>query len=152
MVKEPLERKSCSFERIYFSRGSDKDIYRERKTLGELLMPGILNAIDFDLRNTVFSYIPNTAETAFYGLLNSIQNYLAETKKEKILSLGKSITDEELSQILTARPRIEKIAVKDIKLRTFITQDKGRDELVEHVYDITYGSIRKGIDNLVVID
>ena len=151
-IREPEEKKSCSFERIYFSRGSDKDIYEERKKLGKLLTPSILRAIDFDLHNTVFSFIPNTAETAFYGMMNSIEEYMIEAKKEKILALGKDITREELNNIISSRPYIEKIALKDIELRTFITEDKGRDDLVGHVYDITYDTIRKGIDNLVVID
>jgi amidophosphoribosyltransferase len=152
VIREPYEKKACSFERIYFSRGSDKDIYRERKMLGNLLTPQIIRAVDDDLENTVFSYIPNTAESAFYGMMQGIEFYMKNQGKEKILKLGKDITEQELEQIISIKPRIEKVAVKDIKLRTFIAQDKGRDDLVEHVYDITYDTIKKGVDNLVVID
>ena len=141
----------CSFERIYSSRGSDMDIYRERKKLGELLTPAILQAVDFDLKNTVFSFIPNTAEVAFYGMMCGVENYIQEEKK-KILSSGKKFSEEELVEIMSARPRMEKIAIKDIKLRTFIALDKNRNDLAAHVYDITYGSIEPGKDNLVVID
>lgn len=151
-VLESQERRSCSFERIYFSRGSDKDIYQERKKLGELLTPAILKAVDYDLEHTVFSFIPNTAETAFYGMLKGVENFMINEKKRKIFEIGRRISEEELTKILDARPRIEKIAIKDIKLRTFITQDKGRKDLVGHVYDITYGTIKKGVDNLVIID
>jgi amidophosphoribosyltransferase len=152
LCKTPLERKSCSFERIYFSRGTDFEIYRERQKLGKALTPAILDAIDNDLENTVFSYIPNTASVAFQGLIDELENVCARIKKEKILLLGKSLTPEKLEQILSIRPRVEQVAVKDAKLRTFITQDKDRDDLVGHIYDITYGSIKKGIDNLVVLD
>lgn len=151
-VLESQERRSCSFERIYFSRGSDKDIYQERKKLGELLTPAILKAVDYDLEHTVFSFIPNTAETAFYGMLKGVENFMIDEKKRKIVEIGRRISEEELTKILDARPRIEKIAIKDIKLRTFISQDKGRKDLVGHVYDITYGTIKKGVDNLVIID
>jgi amidophosphoribosyltransferase len=151
-INEPFEKKSCSFERIYFSRGSDKDIYRERKMLGHLLTPQIIKAVDDDLENTVFSYIPNTAESAFYGMMQGIEYHMKNQEKEKILKLGKNITEHELERIISVKPRIEKVAVKDIHLRTFITQDKGRDDLVEHVYDITYDTLQKGVDNLVVID
>ncbi len=147
----PTERKACSFERIYFSRGSDKEIYQERKELGKLLFPQILTAIDHDLKNTVFSYIPNTAETSFFGMVKEAQNYLNNKKEEQILSKGSQITREELHQILDVRPRIEKVAIKDAKLRTFITQDSSRDDLVAHIYDISYGSVNKD-DNLVIID
>ncbi|WP_149273479.1 amidophosphoribosyltransferase [Pareuzebyella sediminis] len=150
-ILEPLERKACSFERIYFSRGSDKEIYEERKHLGKLLFPQILKSIDYDLKNTVFSYIPNTAETSFFGMVKEAQNYLNKRKEEQILSIGTKITSEELHAILEVRPRIEKVAIKDAKLRTFITQDSSRDDLVAHVYDISYGSVKKG-DNLVIID
>ena len=150
-ILEPTERKACSFERIYFSRGSDKEIYQERKELGKLLFPQILKAIDNDIRNTVFSYIPNTAETSFYGMVKEAQNYLNKKKEEEILAIGSKITSEELHEILAVRPRIEKVAIKDAKLRTFITQDSSRDDLVAHVYDISYGSVKKG-DNLVIID
>ncbi|MBN2212936.1 MAG: amidophosphoribosyltransferase [Bacteroidales bacterium] len=152
LIREPFEKKSCSFERIYFSRGSDKEIYRERKMLGNLLTPQIIEAVEGDLENTVFSYIPNTAESAFYGMMQGIELFMKNQEKEKILKLGRDITDHELERIISLRPRIEKVAIKDIKLRTFIAQDKGRDDLVEHIYDITYDTIRKGIDNLVVID
>jgi amidophosphoribosyltransferase len=152
LVLEPLERKACSFERIYFSRGTDFEIYRERQKLGKALTPAILNAIDHDLKNTVFSFIPNTASVAFQGLMDELEQVCARIKKEKILQLGKSITEEKLGQILSIRPRVEQVAVKDAQLRTFITQDKDRDDLVGHIYDITYGSIRKGVDNLVVLD
>ena len=150
-ILEPRERKSCSFERIYFSRGSDMEIYQERKTLGKLLFPQILEAIDDDLKNTVFSYIPNTAETSFFGMVRAAQRYLNKKKEEMILSGGRQLSSEEVHEILDIRPRIEKVAIKDAKLRTFITQDSGRDDLVAHVYDITYGSVRKD-DNLVIID
>lgn len=150
-ILEPKERKACSFERIYFSRGSDKEIYKERKELGKLLFPQILSAIDNDIENTVFSYIPNTAETAFFGMVIEAQNYLNKKKEEQILSIGSKITSEELHNILKVRPRIEKVAIKDAKLRTFITQDSSRDDLVAHIYDISYGSVDKG-DNLVIID
>lgn len=150
-IQEPKERKACSFERIYFSRGSDKEIYKERKELGKLLFPQILSAIDNDIQNTVFSYIPNTAETSFFGMVIEAQNYLNKKKEEQILSIGSKITSEELHNILKIRPRIEKVAIKDAKLRTFITQDSSRDDLVAHVYDISYGSVQKG-DNLVIID
>lgn len=151
-IRGPFERKSCSFERIYFSRGSDADIYNERKKLGELLTPQIIDAVDGDLDNTVFSFIPNTAETAFYGMVRGIESQMIRQSKEKILKNKTRITEEELDRILMSRPKVEKVALKDIKLRTFISQDKGRDDLVGHVYDITYGTIRKGIENLVIID
>ena len=150
-VLEPTERKACSFERIYFSRGSDKEIYQERKELGKLIFPKILTAIDHNIKKTVFSYIPNTAETSFFGMVKEAQNYLNKKKEEQILSIGSKITSEELHEILDVRPRIEKVAIKDAKLRTFITQDSSRDDLVAHVYDISYGSVDKG-DNLVIID
>jgi amidophosphoribosyltransferase len=151
-IREEDELRKCSFERIYFSRGTDKDIYRERKKLGELLTQRVLNAVDYDLDHTVFSYIPNTAESAFYGLIKGVEGYLNQVKIDHILSRGKYLNREELEKIINQRPRVEKIAVKDAKLRTFITEDKGRDDLVGHVYDVTYGVIRRGIDNLVVID
>jgi amidophosphoribosyltransferase len=151
-IRPAQEKRACSFERIYFSRGSDKEIYVERKKLGELLTSKILKAIDQDVENTVFSYIPNTAESAFYGMLKGIEDYLNELKKKQILDAGSKITAKKLEQIMNNRLRIEKVALKDIKLRTFITQDKGRDDLVGHVYDITYGTIRRGTDNLVIID
>lgn len=151
-IKEPTQKLSCSFERIYFSRGSDVDIYKERKELGRLLCQSTLQAVDHDLRNTVLSFIPNTAEVAFYGMLSGMEDYLRDVKKRKIKALGDDLTDEKLNEILSIRPRAEKIAIKDAKLRTFITNDTDRSDMVTHVYDITYGTIRKGIDNLVVID
>lgn len=144
------EKKSCSFERIYFSRGNDPDIYKERKQLGKLLVPQVLRAINFDIRNTVFSYIPNTAETAFYGLMAGIEDYLINKQKEVILD-GKPTVDS-WEDVISFRPRVEKLVLKDVKLRTFITDDEHRDELVSHVYDTTYEVIRKGVDTLVVID
>ena len=151
-IREESELRKCSFERIYFSRGTDKDIYRERKKLGEILTEPVLKAVDYDLENTVFSYIPNTAESAFYGLVKGVEDYLNKSKIEAILEKGKDLTPGDLEKIIQRRPRVEKIAVKDVKLRTFITEDTGRDDLVGHIYDVTYGVIRRGIDNLVVID
>lgn len=151
-ILEPKERKACSFERIYFSRGSDEKIYRERVALGYNLSEPVLNAIDHDLKNTIFSFIPNTAETAFYGMLKGMEDYLSKIKIEKILSWGKEYDAEKLSEMINRRIRIEKIAIKDVKMRTFITEDAGRSEMVQHVYDITYGTVRKGQDTLVVID
>lgn len=151
-INKPLERRSCSFERIYFSRGNDADIYKERKMLGRLLSPIVLRAVDHDVRNTVFSYIPNTAATSFYGMIDGILSWLDEYKQEKILEAGENLTPELLQNILSLKPRREKIAVKDVKLRTFITDDSNREDLVAHVYDVTYGIINKGKDNLVVID
>jgi amidophosphoribosyltransferase len=144
------ELKQCSFERIYFSRGTDKDIYKERKELGRLVAPSVLKAIDYDLENTVFSYIPNTAEVSYIGMMEAIGDYQNQFKKEKIKAGG--LSDTELNALLSQKPRSEKIAVKDAKLRTFITTDDQRKDLVSHVYDTTYGVIRPGIDNLVVID
>jgi amidophosphoribosyltransferase len=151
-IREEAEIRKCSFERIYFSRGTDKSIYRERKKLGELLTETVLKAVDYDLDNTVFSYIPNTAESAFYGLIKGVEDYLNKFKIDAIIDNKKSLTREELTTLINHRPRVEKIAVKDAKLRTFITEDNSRDDLVGHVYDVTYGVIRRGIDNLVVID
>ena len=142
----------CSFERIYFSRGSDRDIYRERKRLGALLVPQILESIDYDIENTVFSYSPNTAESAFFGLVEGLDEYCQGVRARQILEENGRLTEERLQQILRFKPRIEKVAIKDVKMRTFITQDNERDDLVAHVYDITYGTIRAGIDNLVIID
>jgi amidophosphoribosyltransferase len=152
MIREPEIEKKCSFERIYFSRGTDKSIYRERKKLGEQLTGRVLEVIDFDLENTVFSYIPNTAESAFYGLIKGLEDYLRDHKVKLIREKGNELSDKELEIILSSRPRIEKLAVKDAKLRTFITEDKSRDDLVGHVYDVTYGVIRRGIDSMVVLD
>ncbi|MCX6313180.1 MAG: amidophosphoribosyltransferase [Sphingobacteriales bacterium] len=146
------ERKACSFERIYFSRGSDEKIYRERIALGYNLSNTVLKAVNHDLRNTIFSFIPNTAETAFYGLLKGAEDYLNKIKIERILSWGKEYDEEKLSEMVNRRIRIEKIAIKDVKLRTFITEDVNRNEMVQHVYDITYGTVRKNEDTLVVID
>jgi amidophosphoribosyltransferase len=151
-VQQPKEKKSCSFERIYFSRGSDRDIYKERKMLGELLVPDILKSIDYDIENTVFSYIPNTAETAFYGMVEGVESYLNTRKKESIIKAANNLTPELLDNIIDVKVRVEKVAIKDAKLRTFITQDKNRADMVGHVYDITYGTIKKGVDNLVIID
>lgn len=151
-INKPQKYSACSFERIYFSRGTDKDIYTERKMLGELITPAVMKAIDDDIDNTVFSFIPNTAETSFYGMIKSVEDKINEFKKQEILKIGKNITEEQLTKILQKRARIEKIAVKDVKLRTFITQDNDRNDLVEHVYDITYGTINENKDNLVIID
>ena len=151
-IREETEPRKCSFERIYFSRGTDKVIYRERKKLGELLANSVLRVVDYDLDHTVFSYIPNTAESAFYGLIKGVENYLNQVKIDHILSRGKYLEREELEKIINQRPRVEKIAVKDAKLRTFITEDTSRDDLVGHIYDVTYGVIRRNVDNLVVID
>ena len=151
-INAPLEPKSCSFERIYFSRGSDIEIYRERKQLGKNIVPQVLKTIDYDLDNSVFSFIPNTAEVSFYGLIKGLEDYLNDEKYKAILALGKDVTPEKLEAIIYRRARIEKIAIKDAKLRTFITQDDSRDDLVAHVYDITYGSVVRGKDNLVIID
>lgn len=147
---KPVDKTSCSFERIYFSRGTDPDIYHERKELGRLLVPQILKAINFDLKNTVFSYIPNTAETAFLGMMEGMENYLSAKRKEVVLE-GKPHMDS-IEDFLSFRPRVEKIVIKDAKLRTFIADDDHRDEMVAHVYDTTYEVIRKGIDTLVIID
>jgi amidophosphoribosyltransferase len=150
-ILAPLERRSCSFERIYFSRGSDAEIYQERKMLGRLIMPKILKAIDFDTENSVFSFIPNTAETSFYGMLEAAQDELNKQKNEAILQEKESLTPERLQQIQAHKIRTEKIAIKDVKLRTFITDDSSRDDLVAHVYDVTYGVVKPN-DNLVIID
>lgn len=151
-IIDPFKKASCSFERIYFSRGTDRDIYTERKMLGKLLATPILKAIDNDLENTVFSYIPNTAAVAFYGLVESMNDFCNERKKEKILELGSNVSSEELDKFIHFKPRMEKLAVKDAKLRTFITQDAGRKDLVEHIYDVTYGIVRDHSDTLVIID
>ena len=150
-ILEPLERKACSFERIYFSRGSDAEIYQERKMLGKLLMPKVLKAIDNDTKNTVFSYIPNTAETSFFGMIETAEAFINKTKTAAILNGQRSLSAAKVTEILSERARIEKIAIKDVKLRTFITEDSSRDDLVAHVYDVTYGVI-KPTDNLVIID
>jgi amidophosphoribosyltransferase len=151
-IVEPKERKACSFERIYFSRGSDEKIYQERISLGRNLSEAVLKAVNYDLRNTIFSFIPNTAETAFYGLLKGADDYLKKIKVERILSWGNNIDPEKLTEMISRKIRFEKIAIKDVKLRTFITEDSSRNEMVQHVYDITYGTVRSGEDALVVID
>ncbi|MEY8870808.1 amidophosphoribosyltransferase [Meridianimaribacter flavus] len=150
-ILEPLERKACSFERIYFSRGSDAEIYQERKELGKLLMPKVLKSINNDTQNTVFSYIPNTAETSFFGMIETVEKHLNEKKTQAILDGNGMLSAERVTEILSERPRIEKVAIKDVKLRTFITEDSSRDDLVAHVYDVTYGVIKPN-DNLVIID
>jgi len=150
-VNEPGEKLACSFERIYFSRGSDASIYKERKNLGKYVFPQILKSINSDIANTVFSYIPNTAETSFYGMTEAAEDLLNEQKTAKILAGGKNLSAQRVTEILSERPRFEKVAIKDAKLRTFIADDSSRDDLVEHVYDVTYGVV-KPTDNLVVID
>ncbi len=151
-IVEAKERRACSFERIYFSRGSDEKIYKERNALGYYLSEPVLKAINYDLKNTIFSFIPNTAETAFYGLLKGAEDYLTKVKIEKILSWGNDYDEAKLTEMVSRKVRIEKIAIKDVKLRTFITEDTNRNEMVQHVYDITYGTVRDHIDTLVVID
>jgi amidophosphoribosyltransferase len=152
MFSEPLEKKACSFERIYFSRGSDASIYRERKQLGRLLCPQILDAVNNDVKNTVFSYIPNTAEVAFYGMVEGVHKYIKKYQRDRLLNREDKISEEELTEVLSMAPRVEKIAIKDVKLRTFITQDADRSEMVAHVYDTTYGLIKRDTDTLVVLD
>jgi amidophosphoribosyltransferase len=151
-INTPRELKQCSFERIYFSRGSDADIYKERKALGRLIVKDVLDSVGHDYDNSVFSFIPNTAEVSFYGLIKGLEEALNQHKLVQIQALGTNVSPEALSEIINRRARIEKIAIKDAKLRTFITQDDSRDDLVAHVYDITYGSVRRGTDNLIVID
>ena len=151
-INPPQKLRACSFERIYFSRGGDKDIYNERKRLGQNLTPSILQAIDYDVEHTVFSFIPNTAEVAFYGMLEGLDNYLNQLKIQEIEALAHHPQHNELERILSMRVRSEKVAIKDIKLRTFITEGNTRNDLAAHVYDITYGSLRPDIDNLVIID
>ncbi|MFA5327083.1 MAG: amidophosphoribosyltransferase [Prolixibacteraceae bacterium] len=152
MIRVPHTRRSCSFERIYFSRGSDKDIYQERKMLGRLLSPAILKSINYDIENTVFSFIPNTSETAFYGLVQGVRQYCVDWKIKELKERNGSITNEEMEEVLSVEPRVEKLAIKDVKLRTFIADDASRDDLVAHVYDVTYGIIRENTDTLVIID
>lgn len=151
-ILEPKERRACSFERIYFSRGSDEKIYRERIALGHHLSQTVLERINHDLKNTIFSYIPNTAEVAFYGLVKGMEQYLNKIKVERILSWGNDFTPDKLEEMVNRKIRQEKIAIKDVKLRTFITEDANRNEMVQHVYDVTYGTVRAGEDTLVVID
>lgn len=152
MIRVPHQKKSCSFERIYFSRGSDRNIYLERKELGRLLSTTILEAANYDFDNTVFSFIPNTSETAFYGMIEGIREYLVDWKIEQIKKKNGSLSNEEIKKIISLEPRVEKIAIKDVKLRTFIADDASRDDLVTHVYDVTYGIIKNNVDTLVVID
>ena len=151
-IMEETEKKACSFERIYFSRGSDAEIYNERKQLGRLLSEKVLKSINHDLKNTIFSFIPNTAEVAFYGLIKGAEAYLNEIKIQRIQSWDKDFDEEKLREMIERRVRIEKIAIKDVKMRTFITEESARNEMVQHVYDITYGTVRAGIDSLVIID
>ena len=151
-ILEPKERRACSFERIYFSRGSDEKIYRERIALGYNLSEQILNAINHDLKNTIFSFIPNTAEVAFYGLWKGMDDYLEKIKIQRILSWGKEFSEDKLREMLSRKIRVEKVAIKDVKMRTFITADSSRNEMVQHVYDVTYGTVQKEVDTLVVID
>jgi len=148
----PVERRSCSFERIYFSRGSDRDIYQERKELGRLVVDAVLKEIDHDIQNTVFSFIPNTAETAFYGMVKGVEDYINTLKTDLILSGKRSLDAAQVREILAMRARVEKLTIKDAKLRTFITDDVHRDDLVSHVYDVTYGAVRRDQDNVVLID
>ncbi len=151
-ILEASPKTACSFERIYFSRGSDADIYKERIALGEQLAEDVLKSINYDLKNTIVSFIPNTAEIAFYGLIKGLETYLKDVLVEKIIKNRDTLTEEEMSELIHRRVKIEKIAIKDVKLRTFITEDSSRDEMVQHVYDITYGTVRPHVDTLVVID
>ncbi len=151
-ILEPKERRACSFERIYFSRGSDEKIYRERIGLGYRLSDNVLKAINNDLKHAIFSFIPNTAEVAFYGLLKGMEDFLNQIKVQRIMSWGKDFDEEKLAEMVNRKIRVEKIATKDVKMRTFITEDASRSEMVQHVYDITYGTVEKGVDTIVVID
>lgn len=152
MYREPLEKRACSFERIYFSRGSDADIYKERKQLGNLLIPQVLGAVKEDLKNTVFSFIPNTAEVSFYGMVEGLHEYVRNVQKDTLLNRKENLNEEQLEELLSMAPRVEKLAIKDVKLRTFITQDADRGEMVAHVYDTTYGVIKNHTDTLVAVD
>lgn len=152
LVRKPLEKTPCSFERIYFSRGSDADIYQERIQLGKNVAERALAATEYDLKNTVFSYIPNTAETAFYGLLKGVEHHFNKEKLKHLKALSPNASDDQILEVLGDRLRVEKIAIKDVKIRTFITADSSRNEMVTHVYDVTYGKIREGIDSIVIID
>lgn len=152
MIREPLEKRACSFERIYFSRGSDADIYKERKRLGELLCPQILNSVNYDFKNTVFSFIPNTAEVSFYGMVEGLHKHIRQVQKDTLLGKQGQVNDADLDELLSMSPRVEKLAIKDVKLRTFITQDADRNDMVAHVYDTTYGVIKNDTDTLVAID
>ncbi len=151
-ILEAKERKACSFERIYFSRGNDEKIYRERSQLGYNLRDAVLKSIDYDLKNTIFSFIPNTAEVAFYGMVKGMEDYMNQIKIQRILSWGTDFDEEKLTEMINRKIRMEKIAIKDVKMRTFITEDANRNEMVQHVYDITYGTVRPHVDSLVVID
>ena len=152
LIRVPETKRSCSFERIYFSRGSDRDIYNERKKLGHLLTTTLLEKVNYNFTDTVFSYIPNTAETAFYGMMEGVRAHLLDWKKEQIKALNGNLTEDKIAEIIAVEPRVEKIAIKDVKLRTFITDDSGRNDLVTHVYDVTYGIVKNNIDTLVIID
>lgn len=152
MYREPAEKRACSFERIYFSRGSDADIYKERKQLGHLLIPQVLSAVNKDLKNTVFSFIPNTAEVSFYGMVEGLHQHVREVQKDALIGNKDQLNDEQLNELLSMAPRVEKLAIKDVKLRTFITQDADRGEMVAHVYDTTYGVIKNHTDTLVAVD
>lgn len=152
MYREPAEKRACSFERIYFSRGSDADIYKERKKLGDLLIPQVLSAVKKDLKNTVFSFIPNTAEVSFYGMVEGLHQHVRDVQKDTLLNRKEQLNDEQLDELLSMAPRVEKLAIKDVKLRTFITQDADRGEMVAHVYDTTYGVIKNHTDTLVAVD
>jgi amidophosphoribosyltransferase len=151
-IREPLEKRACSFERIYFSRGSDAEIYKERKRLGELLVPQILNAVKHDFKNTVFSFIPNTAEVSFYGMVEGLHKHIRQVQKDTLIGKQGQLNDNELEDLLSLSPRVEKLAIKDVKLRTFITQDADRKDMVAHVYDTTYGVIKNHTDTLVAVD
>jgi amidophosphoribosyltransferase len=151
-ILEPKPRRACSFERIYFSRGSDEKIYRERIGLGYRLSSNVLKAINNDLKHTIFSFIPNTAEVAFYGLLKGMEDFLNEIKVQRIMAWNKDFDQEKLAEMINRKIRVEKVAIKDVKMRTFITEDSNRSEMVQHVYDITYGTVEKDVDTLVVID
>ena len=148
-ITEPTENKACSFERIYFSRGNDADIYNERKKLGKLISSKVMESIGGDLKNSVFSFIPNTAETSFYGMVEGLESLYKDKQAKRVLELGSNCTTDQIKEIFSVKPRVEKITIKDAKLRTFITDDNNRDSLVDHVYDITYGQVS---DNLVMID
>ncbi len=152
MFREPAEKRACSFERIYFSRGSDADIYKERKKLGHLLIPQVLSAVKHDFKNTVFSFIPNTAEVSFYGMVEGLHSHVREIQKDVLLNKKEQLTDEQLDELLSMSPRVEKLAIKDVKLRTFITADADRGEMVAHVYDTTYGVIKNHTDTLIAVD
>ena len=151
MIREPKEKRSCSFERIYFSRGNDPDIYSERLQLGRQLVPRVLDSVDQDIEHTVFSFIPNTAEVAYYGMVKGVEDHLDQWRKEKILEMKDRLDTDRLDQLMALRPRAEKVAWKDIKMRTFISDANSRDELASHVYDTTYGVVSSE-DNLVVLD